>query len=249
MKKLILAAACAALLANVAVADNHAEAEDNVTRAYMEYVKPTMHDEYRAVVSEWNACMAEIDDGMHWHTYRAETGNTNRYVFAVGNLTWAHFDRERPELESCYNQFKDRYYETVDKIYASYDVYMKEHSYHVEDEVDRKIGWVTVFELNDSRAFLENVKKYTEAARENEWKDPYYFYSAIGGEHGSGIYVVSPVASFADFDGDNGFWKMLEDHFGEEEFRKMREIDREAIDDYYADIWVRDDELSAGHDD
>ncbi|WP_376695177.1 hypothetical protein [Wenzhouxiangella sp. EGI_FJ10305] len=244
MKTAILAAGCLALSTSAVLADNHEEAEDWVQRVYLEYVKGDMHDAYKEVVTEWNECIKEADEDAEWSVYRAETGNVSRYAFVINNQRWADFDEDDSELDSCYEQFKDRYHDTVDKVYASFDVYLEEHSHHVDDDKDRSIAWVTSFELEDSRAFLENVKKYTEAAKEKEWTEPYYFYSAIGGEHGSGIYVISPVSNFSEFDGDNGFWKMLEEHFGEEEFKKMREADRESIEDYHADIWVRVDELS-----
>lgn len=244
MKFNVISIACLALAITPALADNHEEAEDWVQRVYLEYVKGDKHDAYKEVVTEWNECIKEADEDAEWSVYRAETGNVNRYAFVINNQRWADFDDDDSELDACYGQFKDRYHDTVDKVYASFDVYLEDHSHHVDDDKDRSIAWVTSFELEDRRAFLENVKKYTEAAKEHEWTDPYYFYSAIGGEHGSGIYVVSPVTSFADFDGDNGFWKMLEEHFGEEAFKKMREADRESIKDYHADIWVRVDELS-----
>lgn len=244
MKIKFIAAGCLALAVTPAIADNHEEAEDWIQRVYLEYVKGDMHDEYKEVVTEWNKCIAEADDSMEWWVFRAETGNVNRYAFVINNQRWADFDADTPELDACYKQFKDRYHTTVDKVYASFDVYLDEHSNTVDDDKDRSIAWVTSFELEDRRAFLENVKKYAEAAAENEWDKPFHFYSAIGGEHGSGIYVVSPVASFAEFDGDNGFWKMLEEHFGEEEFKKMRKADRESIKNYHSDIWVRVDDLS-----
>jgi len=248
MKKLIMVAGSAALMANVAIADNHEEAEDMVGRMYIEYVKPEMRSDYESVISDWNDCIAEADSEMHWHVYRPETGDLGRYAYSIGDRTWADFDKETPELDACYQEFKERYYASVYKVHGSFDIYMDEHSHHVDDDVDRPIAMVTVFDLDDPRAFLENVKKYTEAAGENEWKDPYYFYSGIGGEGATGLYVVSPVENFSDFDGDNGFWKMLSDHFGEEEFEKMREQDRAAINSYYTDIWKRDDELSSSHD-
>ncbi|RFF29200.1 hypothetical protein [Wenzhouxiangella sediminis] len=244
MKFASIGIACFALAFVPAFADENGEAEDWVQRVYLEYVKGDMHDEYREVVGDWNECITEADDSMEWWVFRAETGNMNRYAFVLGNQRWSEFDSETPELDACYEQFKDRYHAAVDKVYASFDIYMDEHSYHVDDDKDRKIAWVTTFELEDSRAFLENVKKYAEAAREKDWHEPFYFYSSVGGEHHSGIYVVSPAASFSEFDGDNGFWQMLEEHFGEEEFKRMREIDRAAIADYYADVWVRVDELS-----
>lgn len=244
MRIATLTAGCLALAFVPAHADNHEEAEDMVQRVYLEYVKGGMRDEYREVVEEWNECIAEADDSLEWWVFRAETGNTDRFAFVIEQQRWSDFDDEDEAIDACYEQYKDRYHASVDKVYASFDVYMDEHSHHVDDDKDRKIAWVTTFELNDTRAFLENVKKYAEAAAENDWHEPFYFYSSIGGEHHSGIYVVSPAASFGEFDGDNGFWKMLEEHFGEEEFNKMRDIDREAIDSYYADIWVRDDELS-----
>lgn len=244
MKIKSIVAGCLALAVTPAIADNHEEGEDWIQRVYLEYVKGGMYGEYSEVVAEWNECIKGADDSAEWAVYRAETGNTSRVVFVLNQQRWSAFDDDHDDLDACYEQFKDRYHATIDKVYASFDVHMDEHSHHVEDDKDRSIAWVTTFELNDSRAFLENVKKYTEAAAENDWKEPYYFYSSVGGEHHSGIYVVSPVASFAEFDGDNGFWKMLEEHFGEEEFQKMRAADRESIKDYHADIWVRDDDLS-----
>ncbi|NBB92810.1 MAG: hypothetical protein GVY32_06565 [Gammaproteobacteria bacterium] len=235
---------CLALAITPALADDHEEAEDSIQRIYLEYVKNGMHGEYREVLTDWNECIREADGELEWGVYRAETGNTNRYAFVVNNQRWSDFDDEDEDLDACYEQFADRYHASTDKVYASFDVYMPEHSHHVDDDKDRKIAWVTTFELNDSSAFLDNVKKYAEAAAENDWHEPFYFYSSIGGQHHSGIYVVSPAASYSDFDGDNGFWKMLETHFGEEEFNRMRAIDREAIDRYYGDIWVREDELS-----
>ncbi len=244
MKFAILAAGGIALATSAVLADDHEEAEDWVQRIYTEHVKSDQHDAYKEVVAEWNDCIKEADDSAEWAVYKAETGDIDRYAFVLDRQRWAEFDEDTPELDACYEQFKERYHAAVEKAYATFDVYLGEHSHHVDDDNDRKIAWVTAFELDDSRAFLENVKKYAEAAAEEDWHEPFYFYSSIGGEHLSGIYVVSPAASFAEFDGDNGFWTMLEEHFGEEEFAKMREIDREAITSYYADIWVRDDDLS-----
>ena len=60
--------------------------------------------------------------------------------------------------------------------------------------------------------------------------------------------MVSPVASFADFESDSSFWEMLSEHFGEEKMAEMREEDRSAMNGYYTDIWERDDELSSPQD-
>ncbi|NEZ04618.1 hypothetical protein G4Y73_10695 [Wenzhouxiangella sp. XN201] len=244
MKNFIITAGCFALTCTAVLADNHEDPEELVQRVYLDYVKTDQHDEFRQVTREWNACMIEVDADLRWSVYEAHTGNLNRYAFVMAGKPWGWFDRDNAELDDCYEQFKDRYYATIDKTFGSFDIILNEHSNHVDDDVDRKIAMVTAFELADRQAFLENVKKYTEASRENEWKEPYYFYASLGGADASGIYVVSPVASFADFDGDNGFWDMLKEHFGEEEFEKMRAQDRESIISYSTDIWVRAAELS-----
>lgn len=248
MNKILLAAVGAALAATAAQADNHEEdSKDMVGKLYIEYVKLDMRDEYESVISDWNDCILEADPEEDWNVYRPHTGDNSRYAYSIGGQSWSDFDEDRPEMLACYEASKDRYYSTLDKVHESFDIYMPEHSHHVEDGVDRKIVMVTVFDLEDASAFLDNVKEYAAAAGEHDWTDPFYFYRSIGGEGATGVYVVSPVENFADLESDSGFWDMLSEHFGEEKMAEMRAEERAAMNGYYTDIWERDDELSASH--
>lgn len=243
--KIAFSAACALALATTPlIADDHEPAQEQVQRVYVDYVSAGQYSAYETVTGEWNACITEADSSLGWNVWEAETGHLGRYAFVVNMQPWAEFDRERPELKGCYEQFRDRYYATIHKTMAAFDIYLPEHSNHVENDKNYTVAMVTTFRLHDQRAFMENVKKYTQAAKENEWQDSYYFYSTIGGKGGGDMYVVSPATSFADFDGDSGFWKMLAEHFGEEEFARLRAKDRKSIDHYYTDIWTLNEELS-----
>jgi hypothetical protein len=247
MKNVLIAAVSAALAATAAQADDHEESMDMVDKMYIEYVKPDMRDDYEAVISEWNDCILEADSEERWYVYEPHTGDNSRYAYVIPNQRWGDFDDDNEAMLACYNEYKDRYYATISKVHEYFDIYMPEHSHHVDDGVDRKLAMVTVFDLEDAGTFLDNVKEYAAAAGENDWEDPFYFYRSIGGEHGTEYYVVSPVASFADFESDSSFWEMLSEHFGEEKMAEMREEDREAMNGYYTDIWERNDELSAPH--
>lgn len=90
---------------------------------------------------------------------------------------------------------------------------------------------------------MKNWVKITEAARAAEWSFPHYLFASIGSRGSANFYVSGGRSSFADFDND-GFWAMVEAHWGEEEMERMMAENREAIVETWTDIWQGDDELS-----
>lgn len=217
-------------------------AEDEVTRIYIDYVKPGSRVDFEALTKEWNECLSESEARTGWNVYTAQTGRQLRYAFVIPAQAWADFDRDDDNEMKCFLQFEDRYSAAIDGTRASFDVYMPDASNPVE--MESGVSMVTDFQVKDFRQFSDNIKAIAGAARDAGWEYPHYFYSSISGEGGPDLYVVVPARNYAGFDGDTGFWAMVREQLGDEEFDRIMAENRENIQESNTEIWEHRADLS-----
>lgn len=238
----VVAATLALIAAPMLASAQDDEADDQVQRVYIDYVKPGSRVEFEALTKEWNGCLEESDARTGWNVYMAQTGKQLRYAFVVPHQAWADFDREDEGGMNCFLQFEDRYSATIHGTRASFDVYIPEASNPVD--MESKVAMVTDFRVKNYRQFRQNIEAIAGAARDAEWEYPHYFYSSISGEGGADFFVVVPARNYAGFDGDTGFWAMVREQLGEAEFERILSENRENIQESSTEIWEHRADLS-----
>lgn len=238
----LMAAAVALIATPLMVTAQDDAPEDQVQRVYIDYVKPGGRVDFEAMAKEWNTCLEENDARTGWNVYMAQTGKQLRYAFVVPEQAWADFDREDEGGMKCFLQFEERYSATIHGTRASFDVYIPDASNPVD--MESKVVMVTDFRVKNYRQFHQNIEAIAGAAREAEWEYPHYFYSSISGDGGADFYVVVPARNYAGFDGDTGFWAMVREQLGEEDFERILSENRENIQESFTEIWEHRADLS-----
>lgn len=234
------------LACSLAMGVSHAVAEEDseqtVRRIFIDQVKPDKHADYLALSSEWNECLATNNAGHGWSAWEAQTGQMYRYAFVVDGPGWARFDQEDPAHKACYERFAARYTATIESAHGSFDSLVGSISDDIEGEYP--VAMVVNFSVSDPRSFFENVAQLQAAARSGGYAHPHSWWYARGGNSGSNVYLVVSLENFAALDSGPNFWAAAISEIGEEAVNRLREQNRQVVDQDWEDIWTWSEELS-----
>lgn len=217
----------------------------NVQRVYFVHANP---GEGKALEDGWKAymkCYGENGGKQEMHVWWRETGRLGTYAFVTGGHKWGDWDEMEEADKACDDVFRQQFLPHVGKATSTFSTYMTDASYMRDSDEPFKVAHVYDFKVSDSRKFVDNIMKVTEAAKATKWDNDYVWFSVdAGGPHAADFYVVVLGHSFADWDKDRtGLWDMVAKHAGKEGADMIRSDLNAAIDDEWSDIYSHRSDL------
>lgn len=249
----ILTVCVAAALGLAASASVYAaDANKNVVISdFTDTVAPADLPAYMAGGKAFNECMRKHGVKYSEIAWQHETGNTYKFSYDVGPVTWADFDTIAAEIKPCEQVLITQANAHMQSETSSYFVVQPGMSYlptSWRSMPSPPLLYVALFTLKPGRAaneaFRSAFEKITAAAIKT--KSPVYYLTMavqVGGE-GAPDYILSiPRKSWADYGDLNGLWQMMTKVYGQTDADAIRKslddsIAKESdhIDSYNADL-------------
>ncbi|MEP6938899.1 MAG: hypothetical protein ABI846_03980 [Rudaea sp.] len=211
----------------------------NVSWVFNDVVAPAEQAAYESAIKSFNKCLGQHGFKHAWVAYTHETGDTYKYSYVAGSLTWADVDSMRAAGKDCQSTWRNEGNAHLSSETASFLVAQPELS-RMPDMKDFKPALinVTYFTLKHGTgsddAFTDGVKKIVAGADKTKWAGHFIVYKVRGGDKGAPDYILtSPYKNFADYgEGWNPpVWKMLEAANGKADADSVRKQINDAIDD------------------
>ena len=193
----------------------------------------------------YKKCYGENGGEDGWNAWRRVQGKN--MVVAVSSMmdNWAAMDDDNDEASNkCRNLFNGFIMPHVDGYESSFARTMPNISNDSDNNKDKV--WVTYFRVNNSTKFMDVIKTVSGAVKESEGDERAYWYGFSGGGPSSADYmVVWPFEKYADLDKDQeGVWELCEKKHGKKKTEELRETFRNSLDDSWAFMYDKSDELS-----
>lgn len=238
--KIMKSCAVAVFAAVVSVGGHAAEAEKaNVSWVFNDIVAPAEQAAYEAAIKSFNKCLGQHGSKYGWVAYTHETGDTYKYSYVAGNLSWAEIDTMRATTKDCQSTWRNEGNAHLRSETSVFLVVQPELSRmpSMKDPQPALVS-VTYFSLKGTygsdEAFTDGLKKIVAGADKTKWSGHFVVYKVRGGDKGAPDYILaSPYKNFADYGA--GFnppvWKMLEAANGKADADAVRKQINDAIED------------------
>ena len=233
-------------VASVLLMSNHALAQEKFILSTSEFTIKTGHEsQFEEGVKAWKACYLENKGEWTWNMWKRYNGKGSVYVLASMSPNWAEFDNDNDAAgKKCHQIVLDKIIPHVESAEHNYATSIPEFS--KAGAVEMNVIWVSFFRVENSVLFREIVKETSEIIQKAENDKRNYWYVSNGGSPESAdFFVVTPFKNFAALDVErDGVWKMVENAKGKEYTDKFRASFRSSLQNSWAYIFKRMDELS-----
>ena len=238
--KIIKSCAVAVIAAFAGVAAHAAEGEKaSVSWVFNDVVAPAEQAAYESAIKNFNKCLSQHGSKFAWVAYTHETGDTYKYSYVAGPVTWADIDTMHAANKDCQSVWRNEGNAHLKSETASFLVAQPELSRmpSAKDPQPALIN-VTYFTLKGASgsddAFTDGVKKIVAGAEKTKWSAHFVVYKVRGGDKGAPDYIlVAPYKNFAEY--GVGFnppvWKMLEAANGKADAEAARKQINDAIEE------------------
>ena len=226
--------------------------KSNVNWVFNDSVAPADQQAYETAIKSFNTCLGQHGVKISWNAWAHETGDTYRYSYVAGPMTWADVDSLHDVGKPCQEVWRSQGNAHLKSETSAFLVALPELSRMPKDkDAKQSLMSVTYFTLNNGRdaddAFTDGLKKITAAAEKTKWSLEYTLYRVRAADKDSPDYIlVSPYRNWADYgNGPNPtVWKMLENASGKQEADAVRKSINDAIKDVSSHVNSYSDELT-----
>jgi hypothetical protein len=223
-----------------------AQAPEKFILSTTEFTVKSGHErDFEEGIKAWKACYIENKGEWTWTMWQRYNGKGSVYVLASRSANWAEMDDENDEAGKKCRQIA--MYQIVPHIESSENNFatsMPEFSKATAAEMG--VIWVSFFKVENSVLFKEVVSEIGNIMKKTEGDNRSYWYDVDGGSPESAdYYVTTPYKNFAALDVKrDAVWEMVEKAKGKDETEKLRAKFRSSIQDSWAYLYKRMDDLS-----
>jgi hypothetical protein len=249
----IITSCVAAAVALLGVGVSYAAETDksNVSWVFNDSVAPADQQAYENAIKSFNKCLGQHGVKTSWMAWAHETGDTYKYSYAAGPMSWADVDTLQESSKSCQEVWRSEGNAHLKSETAAFLVAIPELSRMPAKDAKPSLINVTYFNLNNGRgaddAFTDGIKKITAAAEKTKWPLEYTLYRVRAADKDSPDYIlISPYKNWAEYGiGPNpAVWKMLENANGKQEADAVRKSINDAVKEVSSHVNSYSDELT-----
>ena len=208
-------------------------------------VKGGHERDFEEGIKAWKACYLENKGEWTWTMWQRYNGKGSVYVLASRSANWAEFDDENDEAGKKCRQIA--MYQIVPHIESSENNFATSvPEWSKTSAAEMGVIWVSFFQVENSSLFRDVIKETSDIIQKAEGDKRSYWYDVDGGSpEGADYYVTTPFKNFAALDVKrDGVWDLVEKAKGKEETEKLRAKFRSSIQDSWAYLYKRMDDLS-----
>jgi|GEM_PF-416454 len=238
MKSCIVSAIALTAAVSAHAADA-AKAKANVSWVYTDVVAPAEQQAYENAIKSFNKCLGQHGLKFAWVAYTHETGDTYKYSYVAGPITWADVDTMRASSKPCQDVWRAEGNAHLRSETSSFLIEDADMSHMApKDKEPPALISVVYFTVKNGResddAFTDGAKKITAAAEKAKWNGHYTLYRTKGADKDSPDYIlVSPYKNFAAYGAgaDPTVWKMVEGVYGKQDADALRKSFSDSLQD------------------
>lgn len=224
----------------------------NVSWVFNDSVAPADQQAYETAIKSFNKCLGQHGIKYSWAAWTHETGDTYRYSYVAGPVTWADIDTLHDVGKPCQEVWRSEGNAHLKSETSAFLVAVPELSRMPKDkDAKQSLIAVSYFTLNNGsgvdEAFTDAIKKINAAAEKTKWPLEYTFYRVRAGDKDSPDYIlVTPYKNWAAYGaGPNPVvWKMLENADGKQEADAIHKALDEAVKDVSSHVDSFDEDLA-----
>lgn len=207
-------------------------------------VKPGHEMQFEDGIKAWKACYLENKGEWTWTMWRRYNGKGSVYLLGSISQKWAEMDKTDEAGKKCWQVAMDKIIPHVECSEDNFATSIPEYSR--SGASDWNVIWVSFFRVKNSVLFREIINETSEIIQKAEGDKRSTWYVTSGGGPGSpNFYVSTPYKDFAALDVErDGVWKLVENAKGKEYTEKLRASFRESVEDSWAYLYKRMDDLS-----
>lgn len=207
-------------------------------------VKPGHDFKFREGIKAWKECYLGNEGEWNWTVWKRVQGNGNVYALTSYMEKWAEMD----EVDDAGKECRDIARELINPHIESsgYFLYRTMPEISSDSDTDNKLVWVTFWDVHNSSIFRETINQVSGILEKAEGNTRGTWYVSMGGEPDTPNYfVASPYESYASLDeSEDKVWEVVAKSEGEKARDELRENLRNSVNDVWAFIYERQDELS-----
>lgn len=208
-------------------------------------VKGGHEKEFEDGIKAWKECYLENKGEWTWTMWQRYNGKGSVYVLSSRSANWAEFDDENDEAgKKCRQIAMFQIVPHIESSENNFATSMPEFSKATSAEMG--VIWVSFFRVENGILFKEVIKETSDIIQKAEGDKRSYWYDVDGGSpDGADYYVTTPFKNFAALDVKrDGVWDLVEKAKGKEETEKLRAKMRDSLQDSWAYMFKRMDDLS-----
>jgi len=208
-------------------------------------VKSGHASQFEEGVKAWKACYLENKGEWTWTMWQRYNGKGSVYVLSSNSPNWATMDDENDEAgKKCRQIAMDKIIPHVESTEDNFATSIPEFSR--SGASDMNVIWVSFFQVQNSVLFREIIKETSDIMQKAENNKRSYWYVSNGGSPESAdFFVTTPYKNFAALDVErDGVWKLVENAKGKEYADKLRTSFRSTLENSWAYMFKRIEDLS-----
>lgn len=208
-------------------------------------VKNGHEKQFEDGVKAWKECYLENKGEWTWTMWQRYNGKGSVYVLSSRSANWAEFDDENDEAgKKCHQIAMFQIVPHIESSENNFASSIPEFSKATPAEMG--VIWVSFFQVENSVVFKEVVTEISNVMKKAEGDNRSYWYDVEGGSRDFADYfVTTPYKNFAALDVKrDAVWEMVEKAKGKEETEKLRAKFRSSMQDSWAYLYKRMDDLS-----
>lgn len=207
-------------------------------------IKPGQDNQFKEGIKAWKACYLENGGEWTWNIWKRIQGKGNVYILTSSMSNWAEMDETDESGKNCRMLARDLINPHVESAESNFARFMPDYSksYPNPDPV----LWVSSWQVNDWKKFMDGVKEVTDAVTKVEGSPRGFWYSVMGGSKDTeDVFVATPFKNFAQLDVDrDNVWTIYENAHGKEKRDQMQAEMRDVVEESWAYLYMRDEDLS-----
>jgi hypothetical protein len=223
-----------------------AQAQQKFILSTTEFTVKAGHEhDFEEGIKAWKACYLENKGEWTWTMWQRYNGKGSVYVLASRSENWAKMDDENDEAgKKCHLIAMYQIVPYIESSENNFATSVPEWSKTTPAEMG--VIWVSFFQVENSVLFKEVVKEISDITQKAEGDKRGYWYDVDGGSpDAADYYVTTPYKNFAALDVKrDAVWEMVEKAKGKEETEKLRTKFRSSLQDSWAYLYKRMDDLS-----
>lgn len=227
-------------------AGSQVQAQEKYILSTTEFTVKNGHEkQFEDGIKAWKACYLENKGEWTWTMWQRYNGKGSVYVLSSRSANWAEFDDENDEAGKKCHQIA--MYQIVPHIECSENnIASSIPEFSKTSPAEMGVIWVSFFQVENGILFREVVKEIADITQKAEGDKRGYWYDVEGGSPaGADYYVTTPFKNFAALDVKrDGVWDLVEKAKGKEETENLRAKMRSSLNDSWAYLFKRLDELS-----
>lgn len=223
-----------------------AQAPEKFILSTTEFTVKNGHEkQFEDGVKAWKDCYLENKGEWTWTMWQRYNGKGSVYVLSSMSKNWAEFDDENDEAGKKCRQIA--MYQIVPHIESSENNFATSvPEWSKATPAEMGVIWVSFFQVENSVLFKEVVSEIGNIMKKTEGDNRSYWYDVDGGGPDFADYfVTTPYKNFAALDVKrDAVWEMVEKAKGKEETEKLRAKMRDSLQESWAYMFKRMDDLS-----